>query len=63
MRTLSTFRLNLLRVFYLVLVIGLGLDIWPTMIHGVYSMPVDSGALTCMLWGKDTGNPVLPLVI
>lgn len=54
MRTLSTFRLSLLRVFYLVLVIGLGMDIWPTMIHGVYSMQVDSGALTCMLWALST---------
>lgn len=50
MRTLSTLRLYLLRVFYLVLVIGLGMQMWPAMIYHVYSMTADSGALTCMLW-------------
>ena len=50
MHSLSTLRLYLLRVFYLVLVIGLGMQIWPAMIYHVYSMKVDSGALTCMLW-------------
>lgn len=54
MRTLSALRLNLLRVFYLVLVIGLGMEIWPTMIEHVYSMNVDSGAMTCMLWALST---------
>lgn len=54
MRTLSTFRLNLLRVFYLVLVIGLGMEVWPAMIHRVYSLPVDSGVMTCMLWALST---------
>lgn len=48
MHSLSTLRLYLLRVFYLVLVIGLGMQIWPAMIYHVYSMKVDSGALTCM---------------
>ena len=50
MRTLSTLQLNLLRVFYLVLVILLGMQVWPAMIYHIYSMKVDSGALTCMLW-------------
>ena len=54
MRNLSAFRLNLLRVFYLVLVIGLGMQIWPAMIHHVYSMKLDSGAVTCMLWALST---------
>lgn len=54
MRTLSTLRLNLLRVFYLVLVIGLGMQIWPAMIYHVYSMRVDSGVMTCMLWALST---------
>jgi hypothetical protein len=54
MRTLSTFRLNLLRVFYLVLVIGLGMEMWPQMVHHVYSMGVDSGVMTCMLWALST---------
>ena len=50
MRTLSTFRLNLLRVFYLVLVIGLGMQMWPAIVSHVYSMQIDSGIVTCMLW-------------
>lgn len=50
MRTLSTFRLYLLRVFYLVLAVGLGMQMWPAVIYHVYSMKVDSSALTCMLW-------------
>lgn len=54
MHGLSPLRLNLLRVFYLVLVVGLGVQIWPAMVHRVYSMKVDSGALTCMLWALST---------
>lgn len=50
MRPLSTLRLHLLRAFYLVLAIGLGMQMWPAMIHEVYSMRVDSGVMTCMLW-------------
>lgn len=50
MKTISTFRLYLLRVGYLVLVIGLGMQIWPQIIGQVYSMSVDSGLVTCMLW-------------
>ncbi len=52
MSTLSTLRLNLLRVFYLVLVIGIGLDmqVWSKMIHQVYSMQLDSGTVICMLF-------------
>lgn len=49
---MSTLRLNLLRVFYLVLVLGIGLDmqVWSTMIYRIYSMPLDSGMVTCMLF-------------
>src|SRR5690348_12506197 len=52
MNTTSTLRLNLLRVFYLVLVLGIGLDmrVWSKMIHEVYSMPLDSGTVICMLF-------------
>lgn len=52
MNTLSTLRLNLLRVFYLVLVIGIGLEmhVWSKMIHQVYSMRLDSGTVICMLF-------------
>jgi hypothetical protein len=52
MKTVSTLRLNLLRLFYLVLVIGIGLGmhVWSTMIHQVYSMEMDSGVKICMLF-------------
>lgn len=35
---------------YLVLVIGLGMQVWPEIIDHVYSMKIDSGIVTCMLW-------------
>lgn len=49
---MSTLRLNLLRVFYLVLVIGIGLEmhVWSKMIYQVYSMQLDSGIVICMLF-------------
>lgn len=50
MNTISTFRLYLLRAGYLVLVIGLGMEMWPALIGQVYSMKIDSGMVTCMLW-------------
>jgi len=52
MKTVSTLRLNLLRVFYLVLVLGIGLDmhVWSKLIYQVYSMPTDSGIVICMLF-------------
>lgn len=50
MNTLSTFRLYLLRAGYLVLVIGLGMQMWPAIVSHVYSMKIDSGVVTCMLW-------------
>lgn len=50
MNTLSTFRLYLLRAGYLVLVIGLGTQMWPAIVSHVYSMRIDSGVVTCMLW-------------
>lgn len=50
MSTISTFRLYLLRAAYLVLVIGLGMQVWPAIIDHVYSMRIDSGLVTCMLW-------------
>ena len=52
MKTVSTLRLNLLRLFYLVLVIGIGLGmhVWSMMIHQVYSMEIDSGVKVCMLF-------------
>lgn len=50
MNTISTFRLYLLRAGYLVLIIGLGMEMWPAIIGQVYSMKIDSGLVTCMLW-------------
>lgn len=50
MSTISTFRLYLLRAAYLILVIGLGMQVWPAIIDHVYSMKIDSGIVTCMLW-------------
>ncbi|MGH9919830.1 MAG: hypothetical protein ACRD6W_13325, partial [Nitrososphaerales archaeon] len=54
MHTLSTFRLHLLRVFYLVLVVGLGMEMWPALLHHVYSMEINSGMAMCMLWALST---------
>ena len=52
MTTVSTLRINLLRLFYLVLVIGIGLElqVWSKMIHQVYAMRLDSGTVVCMLF-------------
>ena len=52
MKTLSTLRINLLRLFYLVLVVGLGLQmhVWSNMIDRVYSMQLDAGTVNCMLF-------------
>ncbi len=52
MKTISPLRLNLLRLFYLVLILGIGLDmhVWSKMIYGVYSMILDSGTVICMLF-------------
>ena len=52
MKTVSTLRLNLLRLFYLVLIIGIGfgMHVWSMMIHQVYSMEMDSGVKICMLF-------------
>lgn len=50
MNTVSTLRLYLLRVAYLVLIVGLGLQVWPEIIFRVYSMKIDSGVVVCMLW-------------
>ncbi len=54
MTTVSCFRLNLLRAFYLVLVVGLGIEMWPTLIYHVYGMKLDSGTMVCMLWALST---------
>ena len=52
MKPLATWRINLLRLFYLVLVLGIGLQmqVWSEMVHRVYSMRLDSGTVVCMLF-------------
>lgn len=52
MKPVSILRLNLLRLFYLVLIIGIGLEmhVWFKMIYRVYSMELDSGTVICMLF-------------
>lgn len=50
MKAISTFRLNLLRVAYFVLAVGLGMQMWPEIVFRVYSMKIDSGIVICMLW-------------
>src|ERR1700761_581552 len=47
----STFRLYLLRAGYLLLAVGLGLQIWPAFVgNHVGGMELMEGAVTCMLW-------------
>jgi hypothetical protein len=50
--TVSTLRLNLLRLFYLVLILGIGLDmrVWPKMVYEVSAMQLDAGMVNCMLF-------------
>jgi hypothetical protein len=50
MSRIPTYRLYLLRLGYLVLVVGLGTQVWPAIWGHVYSMRIDSGIETCMLW-------------
>jgi hypothetical protein len=47
----STFRLYLLRAGYLLLVVGLGLEmqVWPAVIYHVTTMELMQGVVTCML--------------
>lgn len=50
MRTVSALRLNMLRAAYLVLIVPLGMMVWPQIVFHVYSMKIDSGIVICMLW-------------
>lgn len=52
MNTLSPLRLNLLRVFYLALALGIGLEmqVWSKMIYQVHAMRLESGVVICMLF-------------
>ena len=46
---LSALRLNLLRAAYLVLVVGLGIFIWPTILDPGQTLPLKSGVVVSML--------------
>lgn len=45
----SLFRLYLLRAGYLLLVVGLGLQIWPTLIHHAPAWPLMNGVVSSLL--------------
>jgi hypothetical protein len=51
MTNVSTFRLYLLRAGYLLLVVGVGvqLQVWSAVIHRVTTMELTHGVVTCML--------------
>jgi len=49
MTELSTFRLTLLRAAYLLLVIGLGITIWPSILDPSQGWSLMGGVVTCML--------------
>ena len=51
MPTLSPLRLNLLRACYLLMVVGLGITIWPGIIFGAAAQPLTTGFLNAMLGG------------
>lgn len=51
MPEVSPLRLNLLRACYLLMVVGLGITIWPGIIVGAAELPLTTGFLNAMLGG------------
>ena len=49
MTQLSPLRLNLLRLGYVILVVGLGADIWPGLLNPAKAWPLMNGVVVCML--------------
>jgi hypothetical protein len=49
MSDLSTLRLYLLRALYLLLVVGLGIEIWPSIIHHSLEVPLMNGVVRSLL--------------
>lgn len=49
MNDVSVFRLNLLRAMYLLVVVGLGLVIWPGVLFNSQSWTLSQGVINCML--------------
>lgn len=51
MNNVSPLRLNLLRACYLLMVVGLGLTIWPAILNGASALPLMTGAVNALLGG------------
>jgi hypothetical protein len=51
MKPVSVLRLNMLRASYLLVVVGLGLTVWPEIIAGPAGLPLSRGLVVCMLGG------------
>ena len=49
MSTVSTFRLYLLRSLYLLIVVGLGIVVWPSIVHPSGQWELMDGVVKCML--------------
>ena len=49
MTDVPTFRLHLLRAGYLLITVGLAVQIWPVVIYRVTTMELARGTVTCML--------------
>ena len=49
MNDVSVFRLNLLRAMYLLVVVGLGLVVWPGVFTSSQSWGLNQGVINCML--------------
>jgi hypothetical protein len=50
MTSIWIFRLYLLRALYLLIAIGLGVQMWPAVLFHATTMMLPRGILTCMLW-------------
>ena len=50
MTEVSIMRLYLLRAGYLLIAVGLGMQMWPAILYRVATMELMHGVVTCMLW-------------
>jgi len=51
MPEVSTLRLNVLRVAYLILVVGLGVTVWPGIVNPPADLPLTGSVVRCLLGG------------